>query len=239
MRIALMIIRMLGRITYYMHGIRKAARKGDYENGCKAVRRAVIAANKAGRIRIDVEGAENLPTDRSCMLFPNHQGLYDVLALYEASPIPFSFVIKKEAQNLPFVKPVRKATCSYAMDREDIKQSMQVILDVTKAVREGRNFLIFAEGTRSKMGNRMNEMKGGSFKPATKAQCPIVPVALVDSFKPFDENSIKKAVVKVFFLEPITYEEYKDMSTVEIAAEVRNRIQTRIDTYLASVGREG
>ena len=72
-------------------------------------------------------------------------------------------------------------------------------------------------------------LKGGSFKSATKAQCPIVPVALIDSFKPFDTNTIKPVTVQVHFMEPLLYEEYKDMKTTEIAALVQKRIQEKID----------
>ena len=68
------------------------------------------------------------------------------------------------------------------------------------------------------------DFKGGSFKAATKAKCPIVPVALVNSFKPFDTNSIKPVNVEVHFLKPMLYEEYKDMKTTEIANEVKKRI---------------
>lgn len=39
---------------------------------------------------------------------------------------------------------------AYMIDREDIRQSMQVIIDVSKEVQNGKNYLIFAEGTRSK-----------------------------------------------------------------------------------------
>ena len=112
----------------------------------------------------------------------------------------------------------------YAIDRDDIKQSMKVILQVTKEVMQGRNFLIFAEGTRSKDGNQLLEFKGGSFKAAMKAKCPIVPVALIDSYKSFDTDSIKPLTVQVHFLEPMSYGEYKEMKSVEIAAEVRRRI---------------
>ena len=71
-------------------------------------------------------------------------------------------------------------------------------------------------------------MKGGSFKSATKARCPIVPVALIDSFRPFDEKSIKPVTVHVYYLPPIPYEEYKDMNTTEIAETVKARIEEAI-----------
>lgn len=119
---------------------------------------------------------------------------------------------------------------AYLIDRDDVRQAMQVIIDVTKEVQSGRNYLIFAEGTRSKEGNKPGNFKGGSFKSATKAKCPIIPVALIDAFKPFDTNSIKPVNVQVHFLKPIPYEEYKDMKTTEIAAEVKRRIEETIVT---------
>ena len=91
--------------------------------------------------------------------------------------------------------------------------------------------MIFAEGTRSKNGNKVGDFKGGSFKSATKAKCPIIPVALIDSFKPFDTKSIDPVTVQVHFLEPILYEEYKDMKTTEIASVVKERIQETIHKY--------
>ena len=106
---------------------------------------------------------------------------------------------------------------------------MQVIIDVSKEVQNGKNYLIFAEGTRSKNGNQIGSFKGGSFKAATKAKCPIVPVALIDSFKPFDTKTISQVTVRVHFLEPLYYEEYKNMKTTEIAEIVHDRIQKIID----------
>ena len=90
----------------------------------------------------------------------------------------------------------------------------------------GRNYLIFAEGPVQKNGNEVQEFKGGGKAPraATKAKCPIVPVALIDSFKPFDTNTISPVTVQVHFLKPLYYEEYKDMKTKDIAALVKERI---------------
>ena len=114
---------------------------------------------------------------------------------------------------------------------EDIRQGLKVIQQVADEVKKGRNYLIFAEGTRSKMQNKLQEFKGGSFKSAVKAQCPIVPVALIDSYKSFDTNSIEKLTVQVHFLKPIPYEEYQGMKTTQIAAMVKERIEDTIARY--------
>lgn len=76
----------------------------------------------------------------------------------------------------------------------------------------------------------MQTFKGGSFKAAVKAKCPIVPVALVNAFMPFDTNTVKPVTVQVHFLEPLLYEEYKDMKTTEIAKQVKDRIQQAIES---------
>ena len=90
---------------------------------------------------------------------------------------------------------------------------------------------IFPEGTRSRMGYKLLEFKGGSFKSAVRAKCPIVPCALIDSFKPFDENSIKPVTVRLIYMPPMYYEEYKGMKTVDIADEVKRRIENTIKDY--------
>lgn len=186
-------------------------------------------ANKGGNVTIDAYGLDNIPKEGGCILYPDHQGMYDTLAIMEVCPRPFSVVAKKELANIQFLKQVFACVKAYAIDREDVRQGLKVIMNVANDVKNGKMFIIFPEGTRSKNGNQVGEFKGGSFKAATKAKCPIVPVALIDSFKPFDTNSIKPVTVQVHFMEPLFYEEYKDMKTTEIAEVVQERIQKTIN----------
>lgn len=232
-RIILMVIRLILRVPYYLFGIWWSGKRKEYDlNKAYAfVKKVATAANKAGRVTIESHGLENLPEEDGFIFFPNHQGMFDVLAVLESCPRPFAFVIKKEASNVILLKQVISALRSVVMDRDDIKQSLQVINQVTEEVKQGRNFLIFAEGTRSKMGNKLLPFKGGTFKSAMKARCPIVPCALIDSFKPFDESSIAPVTVKLIYLEPIYYEEYKGMKSPEIADMVKERIEAAIAEY--------
>lgn len=231
-RILLMVIRNLIFVPYGWVKLCYYAAHADHyavEQRYALLKYIDKRANKGGRIRIDAHGLENLPKENGFIFYPNHQGLYDVLAIIEACPRPFSVVMKKEVQNVPFLKQVFACMKAYAIDRDDLKQSMKVIIKVSQEVMQGRNFLIFAEGTRSRDGNQLLDFKGGSFKAAMKAKCPIVPVALIDSYKSFDTNSIKPLTVQVHFLKPLVYEEYKDMKSVEIAAEVKGRIESVIE----------
>ena len=232
-----MIIRLFWRAPYYFLKIWwcSISSKVSYEESFAIIKKVTQKANRAGRVTIEAYGLENIPEEDGFIFFPNHQGLFDVLVFLDSCPRPFSFVAKKEASNIILLKQIIRALGAYAMDREDLKQSMKVICAVTEEVKKGKNFLIFPEGTRSRTGNQLIEFKGGSFKSATKAKCPIVPCALIDSYKPFDENSIRPVSVKLIYMPPIYYEEYKNMKTVEISEEVKKRIEETIKEYFVNL----
>lgn len=232
-RILLMVLRLIFRVPYYLLGIWRCGRTKNFDlnKSYAFVKKVTIAANRAGRVKIESYGLENIPEENGFIFFPNHQGLFDVLVFLESCPKPFSFVIKKEAGNVILLKQVTAALRSIVIDREDIRQSLGVINQMAEEVKKGRNFLIFAEGTRSRMGNRLLPFKGGTFKSAVKAKCPIVPCALIDSFKPFDENSIAPVTVKLIYLPPLYYGEYSSMKTPEIADTVKRRIEAAIAEY--------
>ena len=233
MRIALMVIRKLYLVPSLFWKICQLAKNyaGDYLPGFMQAKKIATHGIEAGNVTVEVHGLENIPEKDGFIFYPNHQGLFDIMTFYQSCPRPFAFVIKKEAKDVILLKQVLQATGSLAMDRDDIRQSMQVINQVAKEVQEGRNYIIFAEGTRSRNGNKLLDFKGGSFKAAQKAKCPIVPCALVDSYVPFDEKSTRQVTVKLIYLPPMYYEEYQKMKSNEIADEVKRRIEEAIEEY--------
>jgi 1-acyl-sn-glycerol-3-phosphate acyltransferase len=195
------------------------------------VHRIMSLAAASGNINLQITGLENIPQEPGFMLYGNHQGMFDVVAIAASCKKPLGIVYKKELTNVPVLKEILTCTKSFAMDREDVRQSLQVIQAVTKEVQSGRNYVIFPEGTRSKLGNTMVEFHGGSFRCAMKAKCPIVPMAFIDSFRVLDEKGSAPVTVQLHYLKPIPYEEYKDLKTTEVAALVRSRIQDAINQY--------
>ena len=189
------------------------------------MKRAVMGGN----IDLKVTGLENLPEEDGFMLYANHQGMFDVVAIAATMERPMAAVLKKELADVPLLKQIRLCTKSFAMNREDVRQSLEVIQNVTQEVQKGRNYLIFPEGTRSKNGNVMGEFHGGSFRCAVKAKCPIVPVALLDCHRVLDEKGSAPVKVQLHYLKPIAYEEFASMKATEVAALVKQRIQEAID----------
>ena len=188
----------------------------------------------SGNIDLTVTGLENIPAadQGGFMMYANHQGLFDVVALAGTCTTPLSIAYKKELANVPLLKQIFQCTKSFAIDREDVRQSLTVIQSIIQELEKGRNYVIFPEGTRSKNGNTMGEFHGGSFRCAVKAKCPIIPIAFVDSFKVLDQKGSKRLSVQIHYLKPIAYEEYQGMKAAEVAALVKARIQQAIDENL-------
>lgn len=183
---------------------------------------------RKGNVIVHGYGLDNLPKESGYIMYPNHQGMFDVMGLIYFDPTPFGVIIKKEAYDVPLLRQLIQTLGGLFMDRKDVKQGLQIINEVAKQVKEGRNFLIFPEGTRSKNGNQLGDFKSGSFKAATKAKCPIIPIAIIDSYLPFDRNSTNKVDVQLHILPPIPYAEYQGMKTTEIAEMVKSRIKQTI-----------
>jgi len=234
-RIALMILKNLwkfpgayGKLCHYAKYTEKYPELEKWNH----INYMMNLAVNAGNIDLQVYGKENIPTQGGFMLYGNHQGMFDVLAIAASCKTPLGAVYKIELSNVPLLKQIYACTKSFAMDRDDVRQSLTVIQSVTKEVLAGRNYVIFPEGTRSKNGNQMGSFHGGSFRCALKAKCPIVPMAFIDSYRVLDEKGSKPVSVQLHYLTPILYEEYKDMKTVELAALVQSRIQATIDQHI-------
>lgn len=230
-RLTKIVVRNIGpAIPTFAQIFRYASHQDKYsrEQMLIPLKRILRYAKKTGDISIDVYGRENLPKEGAFIFYPNHQGIFDGFAMVEAYGDPFSPVIKQELMDYPFVKQIFQCLNAMPMNRGDAKQSLRVIQEVQRRVENGEKCLIFPEGTRSKNGNKLLDFKGGSFRPAIKTKCPVVPVALIDSFKPFDRNQTGHITVQVHILPPMYYDEYKEMKGQTLADEVKRRIEEKI-----------
>ena len=231
-RIRFLVIRLLYRIPGWLWKIRYYDKHLDttsFEERFDYIQRLIHKVNQKSRVRIHCYGVENLPEEQGYLMAPNHQGLFDALILFDTHQQPFKAIVKQELTDVFVLKDVLKMIEFLAMDRSNLRASVKVIRQVTKEMKEGRNFVIFPEGTRCRKQNQMLEFKGGTFKTVIDAQKPIVPVALIDCYKVFDNNTIAPVDAQIHYLNPIYYDEYKEMNSTEVASLVQERIRLCIE----------
>ena len=175
---------------------------------------------------VKVEGIEKVPTDRKCLVVANHLSNYDPISIMTHMPLkPLIFISKPENFNLPVAGGIVRKAGFMAIDRDHVKNA---IITINKAADKIKNnqtsVFIFPEGTRNRTEEKLLEFKNGAFKIATKAQCPLVVLAmkntnLVKHRTPFRHTTVYMTVVDV-----IPAERVAKMKTAELSEEVREKI---------------
>ena len=108
-----------------------------------------------------------------------------------------------------------------------------IINEVSEDVKNGKCYILFPEGGYDfNNRNHVCDFKAGSFKIALKTKAPIIPVALIDSYRVFNSFWLGPVTTQVHYLKPILFEEYGSLKTQEIAALVRDRINEKINDVL-------
>ena len=222
----------LHRAPYMISKMRTYAdhpEKYSEERRYSLVQHAIYLMNKTGKITTVAYGTENLPKEGGYMMYPNHQGKYDVLGIMYTHKSPCTFVMDKKKSNTILVREFVDLVQAKRLEKDNPRQGIHIIMDVAREVASGKKYILFPEGGYEfNNRNKVCDFKAGSFKIALKSKAPIVPIALVDSFKVFNSFHLGPITTYVYYLKPITYEEYKGLKTHEIAALVKSRIEEKL-----------
>ena len=161
-----------------------------------------------------------------------HQGKYDALAiLRNMDDIPCAPLWELKAADRILAHEMAYLVNAVLIDLESMKGKAKGIVDAIEQIKTGSNMLIFPEGkTNPDKGNALGEFQSGCFACSLKTKTTIVPVAIYDSYKAMNGNDVfARVTAQVHFLDPIRYDEYKDLNKQELCELVKNRIQAKLD----------
>lgn len=220
-----LILYYVPKMAYYAKHPEKYTETQCYKLAMKVME----LVKRKGRITTKAFGTEKLPKEGGYIMYANHQGKYDTLGIMTAHKEPCSIVIDSKTAKQFIVNQAVDLVKGKRFVRGDIRQQAGEIVHIIKEVKAGRRYIVFPEAGYVDNKNELIEFHAGSFKMALKAQCPIVPVVLWDSWKAFYGKSLKPVKNQVHFLEPIAFEDYKEMNTQEICELVKSKIQNKLD----------
>lgn len=224
-------------IIYYVIKIRLWLRHPDKhsEEDCYGMARKMIERmNGSSGYKTIAYGKENLPKEGGYIMYPNHQGKYDVCGIVDTHDKPCTFVMDEKRSHIILVAEVLDILRGKRLKMDDLRQTLELFNQMAKEInQEGRKYILFSEGGyKEDNQNVVEHFKPGSFKAAKMARTTIVPVALVDSYKIYNSPHKGPATAYVYYLEPIFYKDYKDMKTVDIARMVEDRIKDKIKEHM-------
>ena len=126
------------------------------------------------------QGLEHLDYQRKqgpCIIASKHQSMWETIMLSIFFP-RVVVVLKKELLRIPIYGQYLKRLQSIAIDRKNgISAIRKIVHDGQKAVKIGRDLLIFPEGTRSNIGDKVSYQVGVAIL-YEKLGVNVLPVAL-------------------------------------------------------------
>ena len=154
--------------------------------------------------KVEFRGLENIPKNEKYFVASAHQSMFETFALQSVLDYPV-FILKKELLKIPLFGQYLKKIKSIEIVRDTTtKDNLNFFDKVANIIKnENRPLLIFPQGTRVKVDDRVPFKKGvGRIYEALNISC--VPIAL-NSGKVWPKHGIIKhpGKITVSFLKPI------------------------------------
>jgi 1-acyl-sn-glycerol-3-phosphate acyltransferase len=143
----------------------------------RAVRRWSRVALRACGLQPRVTGLEHLEGSGAAILAANHASYIDAVVLMATIPTDFRFLAKRRLADYPMIGTVIRRVGHVTIDKATVAQQLSSADIFSRLLREGRQMLVFPEGTFFR-APELQPFRLGAFKAAVDTGRPIVPIAL-------------------------------------------------------------
>ena len=152
--------------------------------------------------RINIEGKENIPSEGSLLVCPNHISNWDPILLAAVSDRQIRFMAKSSLFKIPVVNTVLKAVGAFPVNRGSADPS--ALKKAITNLKNGDAVGLFPQGTRYRgVHPESSEIKSGAGMIAYRARCDVLPVAIVT--RGYKTKAFKTVHIKIG--KPIAFEE--------------------------------
>ena len=182
------------------------------------------------RIRMDIQGLEQLPQDTPVFFVGNHRSNFDpILTWYALRKYRIGFLSKAENFRIPiYGRIIRRCGCT-AIDRENPRNAVVTIRAAAGRLQAAEGSVgAYPEGTRNKAADGLLPFHNGLFKAAKWAHAPIAVLALDGAEKVAKNYPLHSTRVTLRVAGVLTAEEVDAMSTAEIGARVRALLEAAL-----------
>ena len=199
---------------------------------------------------VTVEGRDHIPLEGPAIIAPNHLSFCDSIFVPAALPRRVWAIGKGEYMDSWKTKHIFPALGMIPVDRSGGDAAQDALDTAASVLDDGRLFMIYPEGTRSRSGN-LHKGRTGAARLAKRCDAPIIPVGHVGTLavQPPDSVMMKPRLpVTVRFGRPMHIEHFGDpdnprtlrVFTDAVMFEIAQLSgQTYVDEYAGSSGSAG
>lgn len=155
----------------------------------------------------------------------NHQSMFDGFLLVGGINHYVTGVGANKQFAYPIWGQIVKRYGIIPIRRSELKQAINSLDLLEKAIRKGTTCLISPEGTRT-LDGAMNRFKKGPFHVAKNTGVTIVPIGIIGAFraKPKNDWRFSPGKIRVRFGEPVSHRQYQDMTMEELRDYIFEKI---------------
>ncbi len=128
-------------------------------------------------VTVKVTGRENVDKSTSYVFVANHQGAFDIFAIYGFLGHNFKWMMKKSLGNIPLVGYSCKRAGHIMVDHSSPAAVRHTMETAERRLRDGMSLVVFPEGARTLDGH-MKPFKKGAYQLALEFNLPLVPVSI-------------------------------------------------------------
>lgn len=179
-------------------------------------------------VRVKVRGRDNISPGQSYVFVANHQGAFDIWAIYGYLNHNFKWLMKKELEKIFMVGYACRKAGHVFVDDSSIHGVKETISEAEKTIKDGMSVVIFPEGSRSWDG-KMIPFKRGAFMLAAEFRLPVVPITIDGSFKamPRTTYTATPTTITLTIHKPI-YPGERGFNTKELMSQCRDAIESSL-----------
>ena len=195
------------------------------------VRQTAAVALRVLRVKVHASGFGKIPSHTPVVLINNHLSVFDEFAIVKYFRHPIVFISKPGNFRIPIAGAWMRYAGYIPIVQDDIASGTEVIRMATKYLSTYKvSVCVAPEGTRNK--NFPNPLllpfHAGSFRLATESGKPVV-VAALQNTNSVTSRFPRKTHVYLDIVSVIEEDEYKEMTTRELADRCRNDILKRFE----------
>ncbi len=128
-------------------------------------------------VGVTVNGRENVDRKTSYVFVANHQGAFDIFAIYGFLGHDFKWMMKKSLRKIPLVGYSCYRAGHIFVDHSSPAAVRRTMETAERSLKGGSSLVVFPEGARSKDGH-MRPFKKGAYQLALEFKLPLVPVTI-------------------------------------------------------------
>lgn len=177
-------------------------------------------------VRVEVVGRGNIDPKTSYVFVANHQGAFDIWAIFGYLPHNFKWLMKKSLEKIIFVGYACKRSGHIFVDDSKLSSIRETITEAEETLRDGMSLVIFPEGSRSRDG-KMIPFKRGAFMLAAEFKLPVVPLTIDGAFERMPRNTynVTPGRIRLIIHKPI-YPGEGGFNTRQLMKGCRDAIQS-------------